>query len=204
MSSSSEEVGRNSVDNDDTSDRQNDSTQSPMSEDDDMEIIEIIHVGISEIGFVIIEKEKKQSDINFVAFHETAETIAKKAKPNEDIEESPSTSSAKPQSWSSSSRGSSDGNSDYRPDSSQSESPSSPKSKQEEISTSEIQELKKKSVSLFDGIDWKENFPQHLEKMIYDIKNDEDFQDIFLMTNTGEIKAHKLILAAFSPKKRKM
>jgi hypothetical protein len=40
--------------------------------------------------------------------------------------------------------------------------------------------------------------------MIYDIKNDEDFQDIFLMTNTGEIKAHKLILAAFSPKKRKM
>ena len=40
----------------------------------------------------------------------------------------------------------------------------------------------------------KENFPQHLEKMIYDIKNDEDFQDIVLIT---------LILAAFSPRKEK-
>ena len=46
----------------------------------------------------------------------------------------------------------------------------------------------------------KENFPQHLEKMINDIKNDEDFQDIVLITDTGEIKAHKLILAAFSPR----
>ena len=44
----------------------------------------------------------------------------------------------------------------------------------------------------------KENFPLHMEKMINDIKNDEDFHDIVLITDNGSIKAHKLILAAFS------
>ena len=44
----------------------------------------------------------------------------------------------------------------------------------------------------------KENFPLHMEKMINDIKNDEDFHDIVLITDNGRIKAHKIILAAFS------
>ena len=44
----------------------------------------------------------------------------------------------------------------------------------------------------------KEDFPLHMEKMINDIKNDEDFHDIVLITDNGSIKAHKLILAAFS------
>ena len=46
----------------------------------------------------------------------------------------------------------------------------------------------------------KENFPEHMKKLINDIKDDEDFQDIVLITDTGRIKAHKLILAAFSPR----
>ena len=100
-----------------------DLTKSPKSDDDDVEIIEIF----------------KKENINVVAFHEAPdsqiheEPIAKKAKPNE------SASSAKSHSWLSSSGS---GDSNYFPESSQSES-SSPKSIQEEISTSEMQELKK-------------------------------------------------------------